>query len=144
MLKDLFAVHINFEQSHLVFPSLIEGAMALFALLIVWQRRITIVEALRHFTTVMPPKQWSFDARKLFGTLALLVVYFLVMPVLGRLFPNTGFGFLVSSWIYALLQSALFAPTLDRARWLRIAVLALVAPTLIWLLFSQVMNISLP
>ena len=52
-------------------------------------------------------------------------------------------GFLVSSIVYLFLQLMVFSPR-DKRRWILNAVLAVVLPTVIYVLFVHVMNYMLP
>ena len=89
-------------------------------------------------------KAWEVDKRRLFGCLALTPVYFAAMEPVGSIYPNTGVGFLITSYAYGFALSWLFVRDNDRRKTLLMALNALITPTIVWFLFAHVFRITLP
>ena len=139
-MGSLTQVTIEFSTSHLIFPKLIAAVLALLGLAILATRRNAIAGAgtmwARCFATM--------DKPRFLGTLALTVAYFSAMRPVGDLWPNTGLGFLICSVPFVFLSGAIFMPHRSlRILW-PLAVVAVIAPTTVWWLFSEVFYLTLP
>ena len=139
-MGDLTRVTIDFQTSHLIFPTLIGAVLALLGLAILLTRYRAILAAPGYWADVLR----DMDRRRFFGTLAMVLVYFGAMEPLGQLWPNRGFGFLFCSIPFLFLNGLLL---LRNRRPVALAVLALVsliAPVLTWWLFGEVFFLTLP
>jgi len=144
MFTDLLKVEIDFDRSHLVFPGIIETMLLVLGVVILIQRRAAILASLRGFAASLPPARWNFDRTRLFGTLALTVIYFAAMEPVGHIWANTGMGFLICSMLFCLGLSRLLAHDITRRKWINILLMSVIGPTLVWLVFSQVFRVTLP
>lgn len=133
-------VSIDFETSHLVFPILIACVLALLGLAIVIRDRARIAGAGAYWRGILG----GMDRGRFFGTLGLTLVYFLLMVPVGRIWPNTGMGFLLCSIPYVLLTGLLFMHDRSLRAMLPVIVMALVAPVLAWWLFTYPFFMTLP
>ncbi|MCB1527368.1 MAG: tripartite tricarboxylate transporter TctB family protein [Hyphomicrobiaceae bacterium] len=143
-LNSLLKVQINFDQSHLFFPSIIHWLiLILFGVIFIVQ----IVPFARDVASgkqafVFAPE--GFDSIRFFGALALTVAYILAMDWIGSLFPNRGLGFLFASMAYVLALALLFVHDLDRRKLTAILLNAIAAPSIAWLVFAKLFRITLP
>lgn len=143
-LFSFLSVSIDFERSHLFFPRIINWLMGiLFALILIFKVRPFLADV-RAGRKRLPFVHEDIDKPKLFGTIFLLVVYFYLMDVVGRMFPYTGYGFLFMSVIFVFLLSLLYLSERTRRNYVIITINALVAPLLAWFVFAKLFNITLP
>jgi len=134
------SVSINFDTSHLVFPTIIGIVLALLGLAIVIRDRARIAGAPAHWGRL-----WTqMDKPRFFGTLVLMLVYFGLMVPVGNIWPNTGMGFLICSIPFIFAIGVLYLHDRSPRAMLPVAILALVAPPLTWWLFFHVFFLSLP
>lgn len=139
-MNSLTQVSIDFEMSHLVFPTLIACVLAVLGAAILITRRAKIVQAGAHWGGI-----WHrMDKARTLGALALMVVYFIVMVPVGDIWPNRGFGFLFCSIPYVMTVGVLFMHERRLSDLWPMALVALIAPTLIWWLFAEVFYLTLP
>lgn len=140
----LLNIKIDFDQSHLFFPKIIFGILLLlgFAILILYGKdfikQMVKGEAKRSFFIE------GCDKVKLMGTFFLIFIYFLLLEPVGKLIPNTGFGFVMTSIIFIFCTSLLY---MDKRNTKNIAIASLVAilaPTLCWYILGYVFNLTLP
>lgn len=143
-INDLFKVNVDFSQSHLLFPSIIEWVMAglLVAIVIVHGREL--VAQWREAPLLTRLKGWEFDKRRLLGSLILTPVYFALMEPVGRLVPNSGIGFLLTSMVYGFALSWLFVRDNTRRKTILMSLNALITPAVVWFVFSYIFRITLP
>jgi hypothetical protein len=144
MFADLLKVQIDFSHSHVVFPLIVEVLLLVFALAIVAQRHVQIRAAFARILANATPSQWNFDRKRLFGTLALTIVYFVAMEPVGRLRPNTGIGFLICSCVFCLGLARLLVHDVTPRKWLNIGLTSLIGPGVVWFVFSEVFRVTLP
>ena len=133
-------VTINFEQSHLVFPTIIGTIVVSLGLAILVRDRKAIAQA---------PAFWrrtfhSMDRVRFFGTLGLTLAYFGLMVPIGDIWPNTGLGFLLCSVLFVFAVGALYLHDRSWRSMAPVAVLAVTAPPFAWWLFSYVFFLTLP
>ena len=144
-LSDMLKVQIDFNQSYLLFPSLVPWLL-LFLLgliaIVYGPQQLAKVRAAR--AQAAPSARKQVDWVRLGGCLALTAVYFMAMEPLGRLLPNTGVGFLLSSIPYGVALSWLFVHDIDRHKWMLIAASSVLTPLLVWAIFAYVFKITLP
>ncbi|MCP5298262.1 MAG: tripartite tricarboxylate transporter TctB family protein [Chromatiaceae bacterium] len=143
-LSELFEVRIVFEQSHLFFPRIIHWLLLFMLVLIAVFQGIPYYRAVRAGRKTLPFTSGPFDATRFFGTLILTVAYFVAMPYVGDLFPNTGLGFLLMSIPYMFVLSWLYLHERDRSHLLRIGINSIVAPVIAWYVLARLFNITLP
>lgn len=143
-INDLFRVNVDFSQSHLLFPSIIEWVMAglLFAIVIVHGREL--VAQWRAAPLLVRLKNWEYDKRRLLGSLILTPIYFALMEPVGRLVPNSGIGFLLTSMAYGFALSWLFVRDNSRRKTILMSLNAVITPTVVWFIFSYIFRITLP
>lgn len=143
-LSSLFEVSIDFDKSHLFFPTLIS---ILIGVMLVW---ITVVNRHRLMAKFRGEQGgFSFweegaDKFRLIATLVLVVAYFYLMDVVGQQFPNTGKGFLFTSIPFMFLLSIVYVHGITRRVLTIITLNSLIAPFAAWYLLGQVFGITLP
>jgi len=144
-LSEMLKVQIDFNQSHLLFPSLIQWLLlVLLGLIAIVYGPRQLAKARAARTQAEPAARQRVDWRRLGGFLALTVVWFVSMEPLGRLLPNTGIGFLLSSIPYGVALSWLFVHDIDRHKWMLIGVSSVLTPLAVWAIFAYVFKITLP
>ncbi len=149
-MDSLLQVSIDFEHSHLVFPTIIACILGVLSVAILLTRykqsrqSVTQAPELPATDGTIEGAGEGMDKPRFFGTLLLTLLYFSAMVPVGDYWPNTGLGFLLCSIPYILATGLLFMHerTLRNARAL-IAV-ALIAPTVIWYLFTELFFLTLP
>lgn len=144
-LTQMLTVKIEFSQSHLLFPSLVQW------LLLILLGLIALVEGPKRLAQVRaasasaaPAARRPVDWVRLGGCLALTIVYFLAMEPVGKLLPNTGIGFLLTSIPYGVALSWLFVHDIDRRKGLLIGASSVATPLVVWAVFAYVFKITLP
>ena len=136
----LTRVTIDFSTSHLVFPAIIGAVLLLLGLAIIVTRRHQIAGSGGYWSGVLA----ATDKPRFFGTIALTLVYFLLMVPVGDFWPNTGMGFLLCSVPFLALIGYLFLRERSGAPLIALAIVSIVAPLLVWWIFSQVFFLTLP
>ncbi len=139
-MGDLTHVTINFETSHLIFPTLIGVVLGLLGLAILIRDHKAILASGSYWGKIIG----SMDKLRFFGTLVLTVIYFSVMVPLGDVWPNTGMGFLLSSIPYVALTGILFMHDRSLRRMIPVLIVAVAAPTIVWWLFTNLFFLTLP
>lgn len=141
------SITIDFQQSHLFFPRIMIGVIIVLVVAIAIKellsraRKGTLKELFKGFSFFEP----GFNKAKLFGTFGLVILYFVLMDYVGRLFPNEGLGFLSTSIPFMLALSVLFAgKEVVKKHWIAIVVSSVVTPLAAWLLFGKLFFITLP
>lgn len=142
--SDLFKVHIEFNQSHLFFPRIVEWTLLGLLLAIAVVHGPELLAQWRNGAVKSRLSQWQVDKRRLFGCLALTAVYFIAMEPVGRLYPNSGIGFLLTSIAYGFALSWLFVHGINRRKIFLMAMSSVITPFLVWLVFSHLFKITLP
>lgn len=137
-------VSIDFETSHLFFPTIIHWVLAVLFIMIVVFRLAPFLAAVRRGERTLPIVSEPMDKFRLVGTLVLIVAYFYLMAVVGNLFPYTGYGFLFVSMAFLFLMSMMYMHTRTRRKVITAGVTAIVAPSLAWLVFAKLFYITLP
>jgi len=143
-ISDLFRVKVDFSRSHLLFPSIIEWVLVglLITIAIVHGRELAAYW--RAASPLTRLKNWQFDKRRLLGCLTLTPIYFLLMEPVGRIYPNSGIGFLLTSCIYGFALSWLFVRDNSRRKMALMGLNALITPTVVWFVFAHIFRITLP
>ncbi|MEF2072911.1 tripartite tricarboxylate transporter TctB family protein [Consotaella aegiceratis] len=138
--QSLFHVTVDFDTSHLIFPTIIGTILAILLVVVLVTRARTIAQTLPS----IPRRAMAIDHVRFFGTLGITIVYFLAMPEVGDLFPNTGLGFYICSIPYIFLLGVLYRHDWSPRSLIGPTVNAVLAPTVVWYLLSELFNISLP
>lgn len=142
--SSLLEVKIDFDQSHIFFPTIIAWTLVFLLILIL------IFNGIPYLRTYLKGERsvnLSFDhidKLRLPGTLVFTVIYFLLMDYVGSFFPNMGYGFLFVSIPFIFLISVLYVYDINRKKLVTIALNAIIAPSISWLLLAKVFNITLP
>lgn len=143
-LSSLLEVSIDFDRSHLFFPTLISVLIGVMLVWIVVVNRHTLVAKLKGEQGGFAFWEPDADKFRLFATLVLVVAYFYLMDVVGQLFPNTGFGFLLTSIPFMFLLSIVYVHGITRRVLVVITLNSLIAPCAAWYLLGQLFGITLP
>lgn len=136
----LTQVTIDFERSHLVFPTLIGCILALLGLAILISRRNEIAGAGAYWRRI----SHRMDKLRFLGSLALTILYFSLMVPVGNIWPNTGLGFLICSIPYVLATGLLFMHERPPQQILVMLAIAVIGPAFVWWLFTEVFFLTLP
>lgn len=140
IIESMLEVQIDFNNSHWFFPTIVCVVLLMLLLAIVVTRRRQIALALSQ----QPFWPAGIDKLRFFGTLILTVGYFAALQPVGDRFPNTGLGFLICSIPFLFLLGCLYLHQHGPRQLLGVLLCALIAPTTIWYLFSQILTITLP
>lgn len=139
-MGDLTRVTVDFETSHLIFPALIAVILLILGTAIVIVERRSIAGSGAYWRGIFE----RMDKVRFFGTIVLTIIYFLLMVPVGDFWPNTGLGFLICSIPYVFLIGLLYLHHRGFRDILPVAITALVAPTLVWWLFTDLFFLTLP
>ena len=139
-MEKLTAVTVDFDTSHLLFPRIITVVLLFLGVMILIQERKRIAASGVYWQAIVT----RMDKQRFFGTLAATVIYFCAMVPVGDLWPNTGLGFLICSILYIFLVGMLFLHERNRRSVIPVALTALIAPTLVWWLFTDLFYLTLP
>lgn len=142
--SELFKVHIPFNQSHLFFPHIISWLLVILLAAILVVYGPGFVRDVRAGKRDLPFRGGPFDKLRFFGTIALTIVYFQSMAVVGNFFPNEGLGFLFMSVPFMFILSLLYAHGVTWRKLMIISLNALIAPSIAWYILENLFNISLP
>ncbi|RWK43440.1 MULTISPECIES: tripartite tricarboxylate transporter TctB family protein [Mesorhizobium] len=139
-MGDFTRVTIDFQTSHLVFPTLIGAILLALGTAILITRRQAIAGAGQYWSQTLA----AMDKPRFFGTIALTLVYFLLMVPVGDIWPNTGMGFLICSIPFVALSGLLYLQERTKSAVTVLAVVAVAAPLLVWWVFAHVFFLTLP
>lgn len=133
-------VTIDFETSHLLFPIIIACVLAMLGLAILIRDRKRIAASGSHWFSIFK----YMDKFRFFGTLCLTILYFSLMVPIGDYWPNTGYGFLVCSIPFMFLTGILFLHDYSKQTIMPVLITSIIAPTVVWWLFTELFFLSLP
>lgn len=142
--SSLFEVSIDFQESHMFFPTIVMWVLLLLLAVIFIVYGIPFIRAIKNGNHTLTFSTEHIDKLRLFGTIILTTVYFLLMDYVGAFFPNMGMGFLLMSIPFMFLLSLLYVHNLSRKKFLMISFNAIMAPGIAWYLLAKMFNISLP
>ena len=142
--KGFLSVHIDFATSHLFFPNIIHWVLAILGISILIVHRREIVGTLRGWAETWKARNIDFDKLRLFGTLAIIIVYFAAMEPVGELYPNTGFGFLIMSIPFMFSLSLLYVHDPNPKKLLIMGANAVIVPLVAWYVLAELFFITLP
>lgn len=143
-LSNLLRISIDFGTSHLFFPTIIHWIMAVLFAIILATKLVPFMAAVKRGERALPFVGEPMDGLRFFGTLALLVVYFYLMAVVGDMFPYTGYGFLFVSIPFVLLMSMMYLHEWTKKAVVIVLINAITAPSLAWFILAKLFNITLP
>lgn len=147
MEAGLFSFHkisIDFQESHLFFPTIISWVVAILAGIIFLVYGIRFIRDVASGSRKPRFFVENYDKFRLYGTVILTVVYFIAMDLVGRYFPNTGFGFLFMSIPFMFVLSLMYSHEFNRSKMIVIAVNSIIAPSVSWYILGKLFNITLP
>lgn len=139
-MGQLTQVTIDFETSHLLFPTIIACVLGLLGLAIVIRDRAKIATAGTYWSGIWQ----SMDQPRFLGTIVLTLLYFSLMVPVGDIWPNTGRGFLFCSIPFVFLTGLLFMHERTMKSILPLAVVSVVGPVFVWWLFTYPLFLTLP
>lgn len=143
-LAAIFNVSIDFQRSHTFFPTIILWILLILGLAIVVVFGIPFIRDVKRGKRMPSFFVENFDKLRLFGTLALMIVYVLTMRHVGEFFPNMGLGFLFASIPFMFLLSLLYAHNINRQKIMLITLNSLIIPGVSWYILGNLFNMSLP
>lgn len=143
-LSNLLSVSIDFETSHLFFPRIIHWILALLLIAVLVTKVAPFLAAVKRGERTLPIVGESMDGFRFFGTLALIVVYFYLMAIVGDMFPYTGYGFLFVSMGFVFLMGLLYMHEWTKKAVIIMSLTAIGAPSLAWFVLAKLFNITLP
>lgn len=133
-------VHVNFETSQLIFPTIMAWILALLGLAILITHRRSILASGGYWRGIVQ----RLDKIRFFGTIVLMLIYFSLMEPVGNIWPNTGMGFLICSIPFVFLTGLLYLHQRGGRNLLPLLAASLIAPTLVWWLFADLFYLTLP
>lgn len=139
-MQELTQITVDFETSHLVFPRLVAVVLILLGVAVLVTRRREILASGAYWRGILH----EMDKLRFLGTLALTVAYFSLMVPVGQFWPNTGLGFLLCSIPYVFLIGVLYLHDRQVRQFIPVCLTALLAPALVWWLFTDVFFLTLP
>lgn len=139
-MSELMRVTVDFDRSHLIFPTLIGVILVLLGLAILLTHRHAIAGSGAMWGRIFT----GMDKTRFLGTLALSVIYFLLMVPVGNIWPNTGLGFLICSIPFVALISMLYMHERGARALLPVVIVSVLAPTIVWWLFTYIFALTLP
>ncbi len=132
-MRDFYAY--KYSTSHLFFPKIIITVLIFLGLWIILPK---LIKAIKNKQPLFPKDKKFFienyDKVKLFGTLILLVLYFLALGWI---------GFVPASLIFIFLFNVLYCGTKPKSLLLS-GIITVVSVILTWLVFGVLFNITLP
>ncbi len=136
-MDDLLKVSIKHSTNHLVFPRIILGILVVFLVILLVQAIQKSVKTKTHLLQFRGKRFFieDFDKLKLFGTVILLALYAFAMPRI---------GFIVSGILFISLFHILFVSRRDLKNIAISVGISSVETVAIWLIFSQLLNVTLP
>ncbi len=140
----IFDIHIDFDQSHMFFPTIILGILLLLGLCIFILYGVNFLKQVIAKERILSFFEENYDKCRLFGTFFLIFIYFLLLEPIGRIFPNTGFGFVVTSMIFIFCSSLLYIHKKSRKKIIIAGLNAIIAPLICWYILGYVFNLTLP
>lgn len=138
--QNFWAVTIDFEKSHLIFPTIIAVILCLLGLAIALRHRSELIAAPRYWCHLVT----SMNKIRFGGTLVLTLIYFSLMEPIGGIWPNTGLGFLLCSIPYVFATGMLFMRERTPTDSLVLGSVAFFAPLAVWWIFTDLFFLTLP
>ncbi len=134
-LKGLLTVELKFSEYHTIFPNIMLTILIFLAVLMLFLNVIRRIKERRlrefHFQFFVD----NYDKLKFFGTLVLLIAYAFVLESIGFLLATILFMFLISLlFIGDIKKKSIFVSLTN----------SLSTSLIIWYLFGQLFDITLP
>ncbi len=142
--SSLFSVTVDFDKSHMFFPTIVIWFLVFLLILIAIIYGIPYLKAVSKGDKKISFSTAHIDKLRLLGTLFLTIVYFMSMDFVGGFFPNTGLGFLFMSMPFMFLLSLLYSHELNRGKLITIVLNAVISPSVAWYVLANIFNITLP
>ncbi len=139
-MQNFWAVAIDFETSHLIFPTTIAAILSLLGLAIALRHRSEFIAAPRYWCHLVT----SINKIRFGGTLVLTLIYFSSMEPIGDIWPNTGLGFLLCSIPYVFAIGLLFMRERTPIGSFALGITAFFAPFAVWWIFTDLFFLTLP
>ncbi|MDN5587464.1 MAG: tripartite tricarboxylate transporter TctB family protein [Brevibacterium sp.] len=138
-MSNFHTLDIDFNNYHLVFPYAI-GALLVVLLVAMAAKKLITASAIGSSGESAPRPNYrffdvDFDWKKLFGALGCTVAYALLLAPL---------GFLISSILFMFGISLIFKPSFKPRSLTGLAANAVLTPLVIWFVFGQMFDITLP
>ena len=143
-VSKFLSVKIDFDQSHMFFPKIIMWLLLLLFILIVILYGRQFIKDLKEGRKSLRFFEENYDKMRLFGTIGLVIIYFILMDYVGEFFPNTGLGFLLVSIPFMMCLSFLYVHDLNKKRAVIILLNSIIAPVAAWYILGNLFNITLP
>lgn len=141
---EFLRLSIDFDQSHLFFPHIVTWILLGLLVLIAVLRGPGFVARLRADGIGLLLPAPGFDHARFFGSLGLIVVYFVAMDFFSDFAPNTGLSFLFTSIVFMAALSLLYVHGLTRRKLWLIAACSVGLPSIAWYAFTTFFNLTLP
>ncbi len=125
----------KYSTSHLFFPKIIITLLVVLGLVIAVPKLLAALKERKNGGKRYRFFVEGYDKLKLFGTVILMILYVLALDLV---------GFLPASILFVLLFNVLFCGTLEKNSLLVSAVIAVVFPVAVWLIFGKLFNVTLP
>ncbi|CDQ41285.1 MULTISPECIES: tripartite tricarboxylate transporter TctB family protein [Virgibacillus] len=134
-MKGLLTVELKFSEYHTIFPNIMLTILIFLAVLMLFLNVIRRIKERRlrefHFQFFVD----NYDKLKFFGTLVLLIAYAFVLESIGFLLATILFMFLISLlFIGDIKKKSIFVSLTN----------SLSTSLIIWYLFGQLFDITLP
>lgn len=136
-VSEFFKIKIVYSQSHTIMPKIILGVLVILAIVLLIQGLMKAKKENRLFFDFKDKHFFieNYDKLKIFGTIALLLLYVLSMNIL---------GFIISSIIFISLFNILYAGKKE-PKSIAISIgIAVIEALLVWFIFGYVFEITLP
>lgn len=138
-MSNFHTLDIDFSSYHLVFPYAIGALLVILLLAMCGKKLVTRFSAGSNASDSQKSRfrffDVDFDRKKLFGSLACTVAYVLLLGPL---------GFLLSSILFILGISLVFKPKFTPRALMGPVANAVLTPLVLWLIFGQMFDITLP
>ncbi|SFJ80570.1 Tripartite tricarboxylate transporter TctB family protein [Halobacillus dabanensis] len=134
-MEDLLTVELTFSEYHIIFPRIIITILLILGAMIVFRYFYKRVKQgsskKREFSFFMA----NYDKSKLFGSAILLFLYPFMMELL---------GFLISTILFMFVITLLFIGKVQKKALFTSLTNALATTFVVWYVFGQVFDITLP
>jgi hypothetical protein len=136
-MTDFFKVKIIHSQSHLIFPKIVIGILAILLIILIVQAFIKAKKENRSLFNIKNKKFFveNYDKLKFWGSIILFILYILSLELL---------GFLVASIVFITLFNVLYAGTKNKKSLFISLLVSVIASFVLWFLFGYVFNVTLP
>ncbi|SEA78640.1 Tripartite tricarboxylate transporter TctB family protein [Thalassobacillus cyri] len=134
-MNDFLTLEFKFSESHTVFPKIVLSILVMLLILIVINQVIQRYKDGKLTDFNFKFFTGNYDKLKFYGTVALLIGYGLTLELL---------GFLLSSILFMFLIMLLYIGNLKRKAILLSLANSILTSFIIWFVFGQMFDITLP